>query len=326
LGRGLEVAHELVNALLVLGLTEGGQVSIDDRGRGAVMAQVDLELAEVFALLQEMSRIGMTQRMDMGGFFDAAGAQGQTEAALQRGAAHWLGRGASPQAAVAFGWEEPAGMPVGAPELAQPFESALRQGHVAVAVAFAGADVEEHPLRIDVADFQPEGFAQTQTAGVNCGQGHPMVQGGDPGDHLAHFAGREDDGQFELRRSAGEFQLGGPDALEGLLPEELDGAQGLRGSLAGEAPFGLEIDEILTELFGADLIGGALKVLGQVTDAGPVTLLAAGQEWQQGQVLGEAVQDCVWGTFFICIDLQLLLTVCRALVQGEPSAACESLS
>jgi hypothetical protein len=285
------------------------------------MAEIDLELAEVFALLQEMGRIGMPQRMNMGGLFDAAGAQGQTEATLQGGAAHRFGGGGSAQAAVAFGGEEPAGMAVGAPELAQPFEGALRQGHVAVTIAFAGADVEEHPLGIDVADFQREGFAQTQAAGVNRGQGHPMVQGGDPGDNLAHFAGREDDRQFELRRSAGELQLGGPDALEGFLPEEFDRAQRLGGSLAGEAPFGLEIDEILPELFGADLIGGAVKVLGQVTDAGPVALLAAGQEWQQGQVLGEAVQDCVRGTFFICIDLQDTVDGLPCVMHGEPSAA-----
>jgi hypothetical protein len=46
-------------------------------------------------------------------------------------------------------------------------------------------------------------------------------------------------------------------------------------------------------------------VFGQVAHAGPVTLLAAGLERQQGQILGEAVQDCVGGTFFICIDLQV---------------------
>jgi len=59
LSRGLEVAHELINALLVLGLTEGGQVGIDDRGGGAVMAEIDLELAEVFALLQQMGGIAV---------------------------------------------------------------------------------------------------------------------------------------------------------------------------------------------------------------------------------------------------------------------------
>jgi hypothetical protein len=95
----------------------------------------------------------------------------------------------------------------------------------------------------------------------------------------------------------------------------------LGGSLAGEAPFGLEIDEILTEFVGADLIGGAVKVFGQVTDAVPVTLLAAGQERQQGQVLGEAIQDCVRGTFFICIDLQDTVDGLPCVMHGEPSAA-----
>jgi hypothetical protein len=95
----------------------------------------------------------------------------------------------------------------------------------------------------------------------------------------------------------------------------------LGGSLAGEAPFGLEIDEILTELFGADLIGGAVKVLGQVTDAGPVTLLATRLERQQCQVVGKAVQDCVWGTFFIGIDLQVIVDGLPCVMHGEPSAA-----
>ena len=139
-------------------------------------------------------------------------------------------------------------MPVGAPELAQQFEGALGQGHVAVAIAFARPDVEEHPFGIDVADFQLEGFAQTQAAGVNRGQGHPMVQGGDPGDNGAHFAGREDDGQFELGRGAGKLQLGGPSALESFLPEEFDRTQRLGGTLAREAPLGLEMDEILAEV------------------------------------------------------------------------------
>ena len=87
----------------------------------------------------------------MGGLFDAAGAQGQTEASLQRGAAHRLRGSGSAQAAVAFGREEPPRMAVGAPELAQQFEGALGQGHVTVAIAFARPDVQEHAFGIDVA-------------------------------------------------------------------------------------------------------------------------------------------------------------------------------
>jgi hypothetical protein len=63
-------------------------------------------------------------------------------------------------------------------------------------------------------------------------------------------------------------------------------------------------------------------VLGQVAHTGPVTLLAAGLERQQGQILSEAVQDCVGGTFFICIDLQVMVDGLPCVVHGEPSAAC----
>ena len=47
-------------------------------------------------------------------------------------------------------------MPVGFPLLAEQFQGALGQGHVAVAIAFAAADVEEHAFGIDVADLQAQ--------------------------------------------------------------------------------------------------------------------------------------------------------------------------
>jgi len=113
--------------------------------------------------------------------------------------------------------------------------------------------------------------------------------------------------------------------LEGFLPEEFDRTERLSGTLAGEAPLGLEIDEVLTELLGADQVGRAVKVFGQLARASPVALLAAGLKRQQGQILGEAVQDCVEGTFFICIDSQVIVDGLPCVVHGEPSAACGSL-
>ena len=190
---------------------------------------------------------------------------------------------------------------VGAPELAEPFQGPLRQGHVTVAVAFAGADVQEQAFGIHIAHLQLEGFAQAQAAGVDRGQSHPVVQRLHLGQNAAHLGGREDDRQFELGCGAGERQLPGPDPLEGFLPEELEGAQGLGGALARETPLGLQMDEILAQVLAADLVGRAVQVFGQLTHTGPVTLLAAGLKWQQGQVIGETVQDCVGGAFFICI-------------------------
>ena len=270
-------------------------------GRG--VAQVDLELAEVFALLQQVGGIAVAQRMNVGGLFDAAGAEGLAKAALKGGAVHGLGGRGHALAAVALGREDKARVPMGAPDLAQQLQRALRQGHVAVAVAFAGTNVQEHALRIDIAHFQLEGFTQTQAAGINRGQSDPVVQGFHAGQDLAHLAGREDDRQLEFRIGPGQFHLGGPGAAEGLLSEELDGAQRLGGALAGEVPLSLQIDEVLAQFLGADQVGRTVEVLGELTHAGPVTVLAAGLERQQGQIIGEAVQDCMRGTFFICITV-----------------------
>ena len=55
----LEVAHELIQPLLMLCFAEAGQVRVESRRHGTLVAQIDLNLAEVFALLQEVSGVGM---------------------------------------------------------------------------------------------------------------------------------------------------------------------------------------------------------------------------------------------------------------------------
>ena len=315
-GAGLEVAHEVVQAALMLGAAQRGQMrlerlgkprkefrrsrkprrgeragaseSIDRGGHGTAMAEVDLELPQVLALLQQMGGVGMAQGVDVRGLLDATGAQGQAKGALERGALHRLGGRGRALTAVAFAGKEQAGMLMGFPELAQQVQRALRQGHVTVAIALAGAEVQQHAPRIDIAHLQLEPFTQPQAAGVDRGQGDALIQGGDAGQNVAHFGGGEDDGQFELRGGAGELNLGGPAALEGDLPEVFDGADGLGGGLAGEVALGLEVNEVLAEILGTELIGGTVEVLAQLADTGPITLLGAGLEGQQRQVVGEA--------------------------------------
>jgi len=135
-------------------------------------------------------------------------------------------------------------------------------------VALAGADVEEHALGVDVAHLQVEGFAQAQAAGVGGGEGDAMIEGGDGGEDVA--------------------DLGGPGAAQGLLPEHLDGADGLGGGGTVEAPLSLEVEEVLAQLLGVDLLGGFVEVLGELSDAGEVGLLCPGQEGEEAQVVGEA--------------------------------------
>jgi len=242
--------------------------------------------------------------VDMGGFLDAAGFERETESPLQRGATHRAGGGGTETATVTLGGKEQRGMVVGFPLVAQQLQSALGQRNVTVLVAFARTDVQEHPLGINVADLQLEPFPQTQATGIDGDQTDALIQEGDARQHPARLGGREDDGQFELSIGANEFDLGGPGTAESFLPEELDGAEGLGGSLAGDLLDRLEMDEVLAQLLRGDLIGRLAEELAELADTGAVGLFSAGTDGQELQVFGEGIKDGVRGTFFICIGFE----------------------
>jgi len=164
--------------------------------------------------------------------------------------------------------------------------------------------VQEHTTGVDVAHLQANAFVQAQAAGIDGGQTDTMILKGDMSQQAAHFCGREDDGQFELEVGAGQLDLGGPGPAEGFLPEELDGAEGLGGGLAGDLLDGLEMEEVLAELFGANLVGRSVEVFAQLTNAGEVSLFGAGADGQELQILGEGIKDGVRGSFFICMVLE----------------------
>ena len=60
-------------------------------------------------------------------------------------------------------------MAMGLPLLAQKLQGALGQGNIAIPVALAAADVQEHAFGVDVAHPEAQAFAQPQAAGVNRG-------------------------------------------------------------------------------------------------------------------------------------------------------------
>lgn len=217
----------------MLGFAEAGQVGINDGGDGAFVAEVDLNLAEVLALFEQVGCVRVPQRMDMGLLFNAAGFEGQAESPLEGGAAHRLGGGGSAQAAVTFGGKKEGWMAVSFPLLAQEQQGALGQGDVAVAIAFARADMQEHASGIDVGNLEAQAFAQTQTAGVDGDEADAMVQQGNFGQDAANLGGGKHHRELELGIGAGQFHFVGPGAVERFLPEELDGANGLGAGLTG---------------------------------------------------------------------------------------------
>lgn len=234
---------------------------------------------------------------------DTAGIEREAEGALEGGAAHGLGGGGGANVTVAFGREEERRMTVCFPLLAQQLQGALRQWHITVLVALAGADVQEHAFGVDVADLETQAFAQAQAAGVDGGQAHAVVEGRDGGQDAAHLIGREDDRQLGLRVGAGQVHFGGPGAAQGFFPEDFKGADGLGAGLASDFLVFLEMDAVLAEVFGRDQVGGFVVVLAELADAGVVGLLRAEADGQELEVVGERFQDGVRGTFFICMAM-----------------------
>ena len=271
----------------MLGLAQARQVGVNGGDDGTLVAEVDLDLSQVLALFQQVGGVTVAQGVNVRVLFDGAGQEGQTEGALERGAAQGFCGGGGALAGMTLGRKEQRGMTVRFPKLAQEPERALGQRDVAILIALAGADVNEPALGINVAHFQTQGFAQAQAAGINEDQTDPMVQGGDGGQDAAGFGGGEDDGEFEPGIGADQFEFGGPDAFEGFLPEQFEGADDLGGGLAGDLLDGLEVDAILAELLGGDQVGGFGMELRELAQAGEIGLSGAGSDGQEGQVIGE---------------------------------------
>jgi hypothetical protein len=115
-----------------------------------------------------------------------------------------------------------------------------------------------------------------------------MIEGVHALEDLPHLLRGEDDRELVVRIDTDQLDLGGPAAAQGFFPEELDGADGLGGGLAGDLFLALEEDEVLAEFLGGDVFGGFDEMLGELAYAGPVGLLGAVADRQEPEIIGEA--------------------------------------
>ena len=75
--------------------------------------------------------------------------------------------------------------------------------------------------------------------------------------------------------------------MEGLFPEQFDGADGLGGSLTGQFLFLFEVDAVLANILCGNHLGIFAEKLAELTDAGVVGLFGAGAEGQEFEIIGE---------------------------------------
>jgi hypothetical protein len=72
----------------------------------------------------------------------------------------------------------------------------------------------------------------------------------------------------------------GPNPVEGFLPEELDGANGLGAGLAGDFLVGLEMNAVLADVLRGKQVGGLIVELADLAETGVIGLLSAGTNGQ----------------------------------------------
>ena len=76
---------------------------------------------------------------------------------------------------------------MGNPEPTQLLYCLGRQGNVAVFVAFPQAHMHLHAGAVDVSHLQACSFTNTQTAGINRTQAHPVMGTAQTSENLPHF-------------------------------------------------------------------------------------------------------------------------------------------
>lgn len=131
------------------------------------MAEVGLNDPQIDTRFSQMRGIRMTQGMDAGRFRDAARLPGRAKGALHSAFVYGLcGRNDGNACACRCG-KEPAGMPMGAPILAQQTERPLGQRHIAILAAFALPHMHPLPRTINVSDLQVHAFPQPQATRIN---------------------------------------------------------------------------------------------------------------------------------------------------------------
>ena len=87
-------------------LGQTGQMRVDGGGGRTDMTEVHLDLAQVLSLLQQMSRVTVTQTVNMTGLLDPAFLQSLAEGQLKGASVQGSSGGRSSRSAPSFGGKE----------------------------------------------------------------------------------------------------------------------------------------------------------------------------------------------------------------------------
>ncbi len=265
------------------------EVGIDLRGPGARVAEVGLDEAEIHAGFEQMGRVGVPQRVDVGPLVHAALLAGPDKGRLQTRAGNRAGPGGDEvaRALAKRRGKQPLRRAVGAPVRAQQGQRVHRQGDVAVAPALA-MDVQQPSGAVHVGDLEVGALHQAQPADVDGRQARPVDRQPDATQDAAHLVATQDDRELLLPDGPHQAQQL-PLAAQAALVEELDAAQRDGETGPGEVLDIGEVEEVLAEIVLGEPIGRRVEVSGELPDGVGVGLLGARREPAELHVLEHAL-------------------------------------
>jgi hypothetical protein len=171
----------------------------------------------------------------------------------------------------------------------QLVEELVREGHRAVAAALPAADPQEAAGRVEVGHPEVGQLAQPQPAPVGDAEHQPVASGRDGGEEAADLGRGEDDGEGPgLPGERDERDDLGP--AEDVSVEEPEGAGGLVEPAPGGGG-GDEVELVVAEVVGGELVGRSGEVAGGVGDAGDVRLDGAGGVVAAGQLVDQPAAE-----------------------------------
>jgi hypothetical protein len=140
------------------------------------------------------------------------------------------------------------------PILTEEEERGLWQGDITILGPFTMRDMEDHARAIDILETKMGCFLQAEPTGVDRGEASPVAGKSDGVKNHSHLIDAEDGWELLLARGANQGE-GGEVSVEGLLEEELDGADGDGGGAAGVVFDIPDVEEVLAQFFLSDQVG-----------------------------------------------------------------------
>lgn len=157
-------------------------------GREAAVTEQELNGAHVGAGFQQMDGEGVPQTVGRDRFGQAGAV-----ARFRAGVSHGI---PGDRLVGMIAGEEPRLWPARLPIVTQDLQQLGRQHHVAVLLAFALLDANDHSLAVDARGLQPNRFRDAQAGGIASGQDGVVFDVEDATEEPLNLLGTEDDRQL----------------------------------------------------------------------------------------------------------------------------------